>query len=291
MPFMARKRGFTLIELLAVIGIIAVLIGILLPSIGRARQQAARVRASSDLRELVSGYLQYSQANHGRLLMGFMPDKINGVDTVADLPDGSSITGQAAKRYPWRLVKYVGNIWGILWSHHEPPAVGTDLWSYQRSLRPAFGLNSIFLGGHDGIFGGFVNSPAGSLNYLPNEGKHVVFRASEIRHAVTTIVFTEARAPSIAAVQGTDETDDGYFYVMPPRANKTYPRLWSASADGKAAILGSGPSGGLPNTRYGSRSGTLVGFFDGHVTSMTPGELDDMRLWSPRADKLDWVAP
>ena len=299
----SRRYGFTLVEILVVIGVIAVLVAILLPVLGRARQQARRVKAASDMREMVAGYAQYHMVNRGWLLPGMLPDAsgINGAGSTVTLRDGSQIDYPASARYPLRLNPYVSDIDAIIWSHYPPPQ---DRYTF--SVFPGVALNSVFLGGHAaGHFKGFVKK-SNIVNgqtvdvYVPNFGHHVYYKAAEVRYPAMQIVFTEVRSVSanLTAIAGTvtrsDPDDDGYCYVVPPRfdaAKPAFKRLWEPSADGLTCVSKSSQCVAMPNTRYGPKGGTVVGFFDGHVASLTARELDDMRLWTTKADRADWTIP
>jgi prepilin-type N-terminal cleavage/methylation domain-containing protein len=53
------RRGFTLIELLVVISVIALLVGIVLPTLGRARQTSRRAKCMANLRSIGQGFSMY----------------------------------------------------------------------------------------------------------------------------------------------------------------------------------------------------------------------------------------
>ena len=55
-----RPRGFTIVELLVVVSIIALLIGILLPAIGKARDQAKLTISQANLRNLATAHANYA---------------------------------------------------------------------------------------------------------------------------------------------------------------------------------------------------------------------------------------
>jgi prepilin-type N-terminal cleavage/methylation domain-containing protein/prepilin-type processing-associated H-X9-DG protein len=62
--------GFTLIELLVVISVIAILVAILLPVMGRAREMGRRAVCMSNLRQLTLAWNLYAENNDGWLVYG-----------------------------------------------------------------------------------------------------------------------------------------------------------------------------------------------------------------------------
>jgi len=133
-PFLSRQTtgGFTLVELLVVIGIIALLISILLPSLNKARESARETQCLSNIRQWGLGYHMYAQNAKGLL--------------ADEGDDGDASSASSAIKY-WDA--------DYLWFNAVPKFVnGKSYWTLlQASLQPGgvpianadSGSSSIFL--------------------------------------------------------------------------------------------------------------------------------------------------
>jgi prepilin-type N-terminal cleavage/methylation domain-containing protein len=95
------QKGFTLVELLVVIGIIALLISILLPSLQKARVQAKRLQCMNNERQLLNALLMYTNDNGGIFPCDIGPGGGSGKCWF----DSSPYNPYAVELNPWWDVK------------------------------------------------------------------------------------------------------------------------------------------------------------------------------------------
>ena len=109
-----KRKFFTLIELLVVIAIIAILAAMLLPALSSARESARNSTCKSNMKQLITFYIQYSDTNDGWLMPPYLTKAATG-----------------SYQTSWPTVALC-EMYGIAWSHLSPA-----------SFRTKFSLKSI----------------------------------------------------------------------------------------------------------------------------------------------------
>ncbi len=114
----SMRVGFTLVELLVVIGIIAVLIGILLPALSKARESAKRVQCAANLHNWGISCFNFASRNKGAFPVAFAHQSGNHWPSMLDWdesnrsgypqPPATNFAGVAVNPSSMDAFKYYG---------------------------------------------------------------------------------------------------------------------------------------------------------------------------------------
>ena len=210
--------SFTLIELLVVVAIIAVLVAILLPALGRARQQVMLVTCISNERQLALGMLAY-EGEHGRVMYadgyGHQADAWGGRLCV---PPDRGINRYVRDTNIYRCSRDRGCDQWL-----DNPRCGDN--SYWRDwgnsyYYNAFGVDNTYGGGDDNIwtpqFGFYTKYPP-----APNDGRLSAVLADPVKKILITEMYwvwamyapTDARYAS-GPTNMSWHSDDSYLTTI-----------------------------------------------------------------------------
>ncbi len=233
--------GFTLIELLVVISIIALLLGILLPALGSARETSRGAVCLSNLRQLVSANTVYAEDNGGF----YVPAAFDIFDLSANgnrqrwhgrrLSQSGSIEDQTFDPARGPLADYIGHGGAVRQCPTFENMIDHNAPGFERG-NGGYGYNHAYIGGRRDLYGTNKKSATHTA------------RVDDVTRPTETVMFTDAAFYKFVAGQARLIE---YSFAEPPFVQQfpnVEPTMWSA-----------------PSVHFRHHEKTQAAWADGHV--------------------------
>ncbi len=296
----ARVKAFTIVEILVVVGILALLLGMLLPALSGAQKRSHKHKELNAVRQVGLGWTLYANANNDKILPGYLDRQVQQRWRVRyqypnhlDIPAGS-----IAGPWTWRLLPYLEN--DLLTVHGyadeegyetvtlDPSATGATANAMQAfanpiAFEPAFGYNAYYVGGWWTMDSGLARPQffdaqseiEGTMKPVNLLSKSI----GTIRRPTQLVTFCSSSSLAPGVYRKFPKTQLGSHLVVPSWLGDVEQWQWVGALQVHVAAT-------APIGRYNGLAATL--YADGHTGANKPDELADMRKWIDRAKTRDF---